>query len=418
MTGSLKKVFAKARQAMLAHRDEQSSSGTQAHQQFAVPLRESIAALLIGAILFTILLVSSPDLFESYDNTLRDTSIFSSFYAPKTEDTVLIVCSDNGLDDMGGWPLDRALHAQLLNGPLADAKVVAFDMLFIDETENDEIFAQAMRNHGNVILARSDSNLPCATLFESAARVGYSSYDDTSSDNTLRNYKLFHGQEAGPTLVGAMLLANGYEIEQEDGAYSWRISRGDEEILLRGNDTCGLPRIPVQNSSLEIYEYSQVLCGYIDPSVFADKMVILGTSISGYHDTVYAAGYSLAGEHLVSTEIIGAQYILESYASVLSGFSPVKADTWLLIAVSLVLYAFAAFLTMRIPLRFSLAAILAEILAWAFAAHLLYVFGLCIISTLVPHLAIGIAYFIMLVVALVRVILNRQHISRATAQRC
>ncbi len=56
------------------------------------------------------------------------------------------------------WPWPRRFHAELINRlAKAGARLIIFDVLFADPTdsEDDEIFAQAMRRAGNVILART-----------------------------------------------------------------------------------------------------------------------------------------------------------------------------------------------------------------------------------------------------------------------
>ena len=70
---------------------------------------------------------------------------------------VLLVDVDDKTFDAFGWPMERGLYANLLllahqNG----AKVVGFDVLFLDESrwgeEDDLIFGQAIKNFGPVVL--------------------------------------------------------------------------------------------------------------------------------------------------------------------------------------------------------------------------------------------------------------------------
>ena len=73
---------------------------------------------------------------------------------PKHSDLVLVVIDDESLQKLGRFPFDRIVYAQLLDRlKQARAKVVVFDILFIEPTPSDKAFAEAIRRFGKVTLA-------------------------------------------------------------------------------------------------------------------------------------------------------------------------------------------------------------------------------------------------------------------------
>ncbi|MCU0777341.1 MAG: CHASE2 domain-containing protein, partial [Akkermansiaceae bacterium] len=74
------------------------------------------------------------------------------------EDIVLVYldeASHRELEQPLAQPWDRRLHAKLVDRLTEDgARMIVFDILFHDENpEQDEVFAAAIRKHGNVVLA-------------------------------------------------------------------------------------------------------------------------------------------------------------------------------------------------------------------------------------------------------------------------
>ena len=75
---------------------------------------------------------------------------------PPDPNVVIVAIDDQSQQELGmNWPFPRSYHAQLIrNLAMAGAKVIAFDVEFFDEMEEDSVFAEALREAGNVILAK------------------------------------------------------------------------------------------------------------------------------------------------------------------------------------------------------------------------------------------------------------------------
>lgn len=87
------------------------------------------------------------------------------YYPKKASENILIAGIDDETISEYGWPFPRRYYAKVVeNLNKYGAKVIAFDVLFIDpdrvNPENDRFFANAVKNYDNVILAINiDSNL-------------------------------------------------------------------------------------------------------------------------------------------------------------------------------------------------------------------------------------------------------------------
>jgi CHASE2 domain-containing sensor protein len=72
----------------------------------------------------------------------------------KSSSNVIIVqISDDTLNNLGLWPLPRDFHASLVDVlKESGARLIVFDILFSEPTLYDDVFAQAIKNAGNVYL--------------------------------------------------------------------------------------------------------------------------------------------------------------------------------------------------------------------------------------------------------------------------
>jgi CHASE2 domain-containing sensor protein len=84
-------------------------------------------------------------------------------------DVVIIGIDDASLDELGGWPLNRKVYADLLK-KLADTgnqpKAIGFDILFPDPSPADAQLAQEMRRH-TVFLSVEQPRVHATTPFVS-----------------------------------------------------------------------------------------------------------------------------------------------------------------------------------------------------------------------------------------------------------
>jgi len=101
-----------------------------------------------------------------YDHLLR----LQGFRA--TQDIVIIAIDDRSLQELGGWPLQRAQYSKLLEQLDTDCcrpKVIGFDLLFLDSTPDDiELGARLQQMNSVLPLAfkgQEDDLLPLQEIF-------------------------------------------------------------------------------------------------------------------------------------------------------------------------------------------------------------------------------------------------------------
>lgn len=214
---------------------------------------------------------------------------------------VLVSIDQDSFDELQlPWPWPRTLHAMLIRKLAASqAKLVAFDVLFTEpkaDPREDQALADAIRVAGNVILAaeftevpsdfgpRTTVNLPIPLVREHALGYGPANLV-TDRDGIVRKarralafqdrifpgfaYQIYQGFEGQENLQGKEISLISYLINYRGPARSY-------------------PIVP----------YYRVLRDEIDPSVFKDKIVIVGAFSPSLHDifpTPFSASEPTAG---------------------------------------------------------------------------------------------------------------------------
>lgn len=214
---------------------------------------------------------------------------------------VLVSIDQDSFDELQlPWPWPRTLHAMLIRKLAAgQPKLIAFDILFTEpkpDPREDQALADAIRAAGNVILAaeftevpsdfgpRTTINLPIPPIREHALGYGPANLV-TDRDGIVRRARqaLTFQDRTFPGL--AYQIYQGFAgLEALQGR---EISLAPLLINFRGP-----PR------SYPIVPYYRILRDEIDPSVFKDKIVIVGAFSPSLHDifpTPFSASDPTAG---------------------------------------------------------------------------------------------------------------------------
>ena len=365
-----------------------------------------IAAVLVGILAH--LRVSEP-----IEHTALSYNILYSA-APVNEDNkvIIVMCTDRTVQKLApvsGWPIDRAYYAALLETAFAEAETVVFDILFADEThtKSDAVFAEAVSEHGRVVLARSQSAMPITALLDTNARTGYAlEFAENESDAISRRYKLFVNEDrcTGPTLLCAALLQQGYTIEF-DGVDTYDITSPEGEHTSLAVDEEGyFYRIPaLHGSEIKVLDLYDVYSGSYSPEYFKDAVVFVGGTMAGYEDIVHAPDFHVTEEGVTPSaamRVTGTKFLADSYLTALRGFSPLRISRLVESIISIIIFLAAAFLAIRIPARFSWIAISGISLLWMATARLLFVGGICYVPMFMPVLSALGAYLLVVVISL------------------
>jgi len=214
---------------------------------------------------------------------------------------VLVSIDQDSFDELNlPWPWPRTLHATLIRKLAASqAKLIAFDILFTEpkaDPREDQALADAIRDAGNVILAaeftevpsdfgpRTTVNLPIPLVREHALGYGPANLV-TDRDGIVRRARLALAFQDRLFPGFAYQIYQGFEGQKNQQGKE--ISSVPQLINFRG---------PAR--SYPIVPYYRILRDEIDPAVFQDKIVIVGSFSPSLHDifpTPFSASAPTAG---------------------------------------------------------------------------------------------------------------------------
>ncbi|MDJ0831185.1 MAG: CHASE2 domain-containing protein, partial [Desulfobacterales bacterium] len=274
---------------------------------------------------------SRPILLEKLERPSYDWRLFQSSTQSTHSDIVLVRAGEESLNQFGVWPWPRRFHAQLL-GQLNQAKTIVLDILFPEQSvpEDDLVLANAIKSHGNVILAmhiapqyqgRQDRLIPpIAKLVQASAGAGVTNIE-TDIDGQIR---FFHpARPVGNLMVPSLSLATLAAVTQQKPELA--LNANQRYVLTLGtkhflSDAQGRIWLPHPMTKIPVYEYSQVMNGQVAPEVFANKIVMVGIAASGSAD--FYARPAPGGSRVVS----GVQVNAEILETLLNGFIPQRVS--------------------------------------------------------------------------------------------
>jgi adenylate cyclase len=239
--------------------------------------------------------------FHSINLWLSD-QLFTS--QPPSSNIVIAGIDDATLETYGlwaNWP--RSLHAQAIdNLSQAGAKIIGFDVIFADNSPDDEMLATAMTKAGNVVLAAVGTQLisqgggeitynnfllPVASLEQASSSIGHANVIP-DGDGTVRRLALIVKSSSGqvyPSLTLAVL----YRLFSMPLPQEYLIRDGTINLVARDVpvDTSYCLRInfAADNNKRPYVSYGDVISGNFDTSLVKNKIVLIGMTATGEPDT-------------------------------------------------------------------------------------------------------------------------------------
>lgn len=309
--------------------------------------------LLIGGIsALLVLLFWWGDLFDRLRLQLNDVYFLD---APVTDQVMLIAIDDDSLDAYGRTPVEwsRGVFADLVDIlGAAQARVVAFDILFAQSTPADAEFAAAMRTARTgegrtrfimplVGVEQIEASVPGSLRFAEvlrptetlAAEVDYFGFVNAAADvdETVRRQPshIYAGAENGYSFGLTAFLAY---LRIPAAAFGQVVTLQGQTLTIANEhaipvDARGFWRqnfFTPSNSAdrgIRTVSFHEVIDGTVDPAIFADKVVMVGlmNSVNAPDERPTPLSVSLAGveihAHAVETLIQGIPLYEQSTAS-------------------------------------------------------------------------------------------------------
>lgn len=238
--------------------------------------------ILVTLLILTVTaLCSQFSILSRFSFALYDVAVSYTQERQPDPDIAIVVIDDKSLAQIGFWPWERKVHANLL-ATLRNARAVGFDILFTDADPHDPLvdqqLAQAIEHNGKVVLAnfltdpgRQVPVNPIAKLADAARALGFINIvPDT--DGMVRRIRLTAPQDNTQQHFALSMLAAGGDT----ATVASLSARSEEQPYL----------IPYVGAPLTfpMISYSDVLFGRIPAKYFDNKYVLIGAWGTGMGD--------------------------------------------------------------------------------------------------------------------------------------
>ena len=279
-----------------------------------LPIRTT--PLTLGLPLLAILLLlQATALPQRLDYWLYDAEI-TARPAPLADDVVLVAIDELSLDRIGRWPWPRNIHAKLIDKlEAAGAETIVFDVLFSEPSPEDGALAEAMTQHGKVVLplylsppSRNyliSEQLPTNALASAAYALGHA-HVELDEDGIARGLYLLNG--LGDQLWPSLAVA---AHTRPDTAYE---AGGNDPIPAYVNIRKHYRAVPLAGDAgtLTTISYTDVISSPPSPERFAGKTVFVGATAPGFGDILPTPFSGL------SRPMSGVEFHANSYSALTS----------------------------------------------------------------------------------------------------
>ena len=263
-------------------------------------LRHTLILLAVGCILALITLAQP---FSGLKWQLTDRLFVSESPSPNI---VIVAIDDATLETLGvrlAGDIPRSEHARVVeNLSQAHAGAIGFDILFVEPTSEDEAFAEAMQQAGNVVLSVAgtqpvssegsaivyqDVLEPTMDLYQESATAGHVNLSP-DGDQVVRRLPLVIEDTSGEACPSFSLAVLDAHFVPWDLPEDYIVQDGSLELLGRsipvGESGCMRINYVDSPGTFDTISYRDVLQGEFDAEQVEDKVVLVGVTATGESD--------------------------------------------------------------------------------------------------------------------------------------
>jgi signal transduction histidine kinase len=220
---------------------------------------------------------------------------------PAPKKIAIIEIDDATVAALGGWPIRRAIHAELIDRlTQIGVSAIALDLIMADGSDDrpvdDEILANAMKRNERVVTpivtstvdAVTSAVLPVDSIARASFGVGHINVH-TSRDGVVRSFRLREGnnEHIYPALSDLVLQAS--------GARPARCSEKNWWVADHWKGSC-LRYVPIgRPTAYDMYSYIAVLRGEVPAQSLRGRIVLIGATASGASARLATSDQSLSG---------------------------------------------------------------------------------------------------------------------------
>lgn len=310
-------------------------------------------------------------LLSGFFRTWQERSSDSLFLPRKPlSDIVIIAIDDTSIQKIGRWPWNRSVHAQLLNILGTNPAVVGYDVSFPEPSTatDDAALADAIKNTRKTILPLEAGIVDFDGTVTQLNRIlepipELLQVADAGVVNTIA------GEDSITRHIPAV-IDNPNQTQDEHFslllARTYLLHKGLPDSTKSVKDENGLMRINFvgKPGSFTTYPFSDVIDGKVEPTIFKDKIVLIGSTAINLHDnqlTAVSGNTPMAGVEILANStqtIIENRYLVQEetintilsifIASLITGFVMAYfgvLPATIMVVVSLIGYLIYTFLS-------------------------------------------------------------------------
>jgi len=187
------------------------------------------------------------------------------------QEIIIVGVDEESLAALGAWPFPRRFHAELL-ARLNKAKVIGFDFLFSEATDQDQLMEAALQTSPPVVLASARSYqhqvLNPTPILANSSSTGHIEII-LGRDGVVRRAKTFINEKQLPLPAFALSMLQGAGLKTD-------LTASDKSILINYYGP--------ENTFLYL-SYVDVLRGDIPADFFKDRFILVGAQALGIGDS-------------------------------------------------------------------------------------------------------------------------------------
>ncbi len=230
--------------------------------------------LVIFAICLFVSIFSLLGIIRSYNSRIVDELHFFDTESPR-EEILIVEIDDKTLAEIGAWPWDRSMFAELIEKVEDyEARVIGFDIIFLEERSGDTKLRKSINESEiPVILAsKLDDNGVFGGVFRDS-KVNYAYVNlKTDFDGKIREAMPFVESNGActPSFSFGLFYSylNGSKEVGCDGLDEFLDGRYSSEHL----------KFRYTNSDFKRIKYEDIVLDRVDPNIFLNKIVLVGST--------------------------------------------------------------------------------------------------------------------------------------------
>lgn len=287
-------------------------------KQLERPLISLLLVLITGFLVYS-------DVLWRIDRWVYDTQL-KFFSTPPSEQIVIIEVDEKSLANIGRWPWQRSIHAELIRTLTEyQPQAIALDFIFtepdFDNPGEDKALAEALASYQNIVLPiiieqkqRSYVETLPIPMLAAEAKLGHANIQIDKDGSSRSAYlKIALGKANWSSIALAVYAIQHPDIL--DNIPGLKTEQPDPVTQVQNNYQVWLPFF-TPNTDFHRVSYIDVLMGKIEPDTLKNKFVLIGQTASGL------VPHITSPLTLNSRPMMGVDYI----ASILDGL--IKNTFW------------------------------------------------------------------------------------------